>query len=90
MISAIITDLKRGWNYTVALCLCENVDSVLKKERHHFADFDHSQSYGFSSSHVWMWEVDHKVSKELMLSNCDAGEDSWASLGLQEDCTSQS
>ena len=21
-----------------------------------------SQSYGFSSSHVWMWEMDHKVS----------------------------
>ena len=22
----------------------------------------HSQSYGFSSSHVWMWELDHKES----------------------------
>ena len=32
----------------------------IKKERHHFADFDHSQSYGFSSSHVWIWEADHK------------------------------
>ena len=31
MISAIITDLKRGWNYTVALCLCGNVDSILKR-----------------------------------------------------------
>ena len=33
----------------------------IKKLRHDFADkFPHSQSYGFSSSHVWMWELDHK------------------------------
>ena len=33
----------------------------IKKQRHHFADKGpSSQSYGFSSSHVWMWELDHK------------------------------
>ena len=33
----------------------------IKKQRHYFADKgSSSQSYGFSSSHVWMWEVDHK------------------------------
>ena len=35
-----------------------------------------------------MWELDHKEgwsAKELMLSNCEAGEDSWESLGLQGD-----
>ena len=32
-----------------------------KKQRHHFADKGpYWQSYGFSSSHVWMWELDHK------------------------------
>ena len=32
-----------------------NVDSILKKHRHYFADKSpSSQSYGFSSSHVWM------------------------------------
>ena len=32
-----------------------NLDSVLKKQRHYFADKgSDSQSYGFSSSHVWM------------------------------------
>ena len=37
-----------------------NLDRVLKN-RHHFADKGlYSQSYGFSSSHVWMWELDHK------------------------------
>ena len=25
----------------------------------------HSQSYGFSSSRVWFWELDHKESREL-------------------------
>jgi len=30
-----------------------NLDSVLKKQRHHFADKGpYNQSYGFSSSHV--------------------------------------
>ena len=33
----------------------------IKKQRHYFADKGPSrQSYGFSSSHVWMWELDHK------------------------------
>ena len=34
---------------------------VLKKQRHHFANKgSYSQSYVFSSSHVWMWNLDHK------------------------------
>ena len=33
----------------------------IKKQRHLFADKGlYSQSYGFSSSHVRMWELDHK------------------------------
>ena len=33
----------------------------IKKQRHYFAHKGpQSQSYGFSSSHVWMWELDHK------------------------------
>ena len=32
-----------------------------KKQRHYFADKGPSgQSYSFSSSHVWMWELDYK------------------------------
>ena len=32
----------------------------IKKQRHYFADkVLSSQSYGFSSSYVWMWELDH-------------------------------
>jgi len=38
----------------------------IKKQRHHFANKGpSSQSYGFSSSHVWMWELDHKESWAL-------------------------
>ena len=33
----------------------------IKKQRHYFADKDpSSQSYSFSSNHVWMWELNHK------------------------------
>ena len=34
---------------------------LIKKQRHYFANkVQYSQSYGFSSSHVRMWELDHK------------------------------
>ena len=37
-----------------------NLDIILKS-RHYFANKDpSSQSYDFSSSHVWMWELDYK------------------------------
>ena len=33
----------------------------IKKQRHYFANKGpSSQSYGFCSSHAWMWELDHK------------------------------
>ena len=35
----------------------------IKKQRHYFGSKGpSSQSYGFSSSHVWMWELDYKES----------------------------
>ena len=35
----------------------------IKKQRHYLANKGpSSQSYGFSSSHVWMWELDYKES----------------------------
>ena len=35
----------------------------IKKQRHYFANKGlSSESYGFSSSHVWMWELDYKES----------------------------
>ena len=38
----------------------------IKKQRHYFANKDpSSQGYGFSSSHVWMWELDYKKSWAL-------------------------
>ena len=33
----------------------------MKKQRHYFDDKSpSSQSYGFSSSHLWIWELHHK------------------------------
>ena len=37
--------------------------TLLSKQRHYFANKSpYSQSYGSSSSHAWMWELDHKES----------------------------
>ena len=74
----------------------ENYDKprqCIKKQRHHHTDKGpSSQSYGFSSSHVWMWELDHKegwVPKNWYFQNVVLKTDTWESLGLQ-DQTSQS
>ena len=38
----------------------------IKKQRHYFADKgSSSQSYGFSSVHVWVWDLDYKESWAL-------------------------
>ena len=38
----------------------------IKKQRHYFINKGpSSQSYGFSSSHLWMWELKHKESWAL-------------------------
>ena len=67
---------------------------LIKKQRHYFSNKGlSSQSYGFSSSHVWMWKLDYKKklnAEELMLLNCGVGENSWESLGEQGDPTSRS
>ena len=64
----------------------------IKKQRYYFAiKGTSSQSYGFSSSHVRMRALDHKEGWALK-NWCfwiGSGEDSWESLGLQGDPTSQ-
>ena len=40
------------------------LDSVLKSKDHFANKGLTSQNYGFSSSHVWMWELDYKESWE--------------------------
>ena len=39
-----------------------NLESVLKSRDKFVNKFPSSQGYGFSSSHVWMWELDYKES----------------------------
>ena len=44
----------------------DELKQYIKKQRHYFANkVPYSHSYGFSSSHVLMWEVDHKESWAL-------------------------
>ena len=39
----------------------DKLQQCVKKQKHYFADKSPlSQSYGFSSSFVWLWELDHK------------------------------
>ena len=64
----------------------------IKQQRHYFAEKGlSSQSYGFSSSLVWIWELDHKESwapKTRYFWTVEL-QDPWESLGLQGDQTSQ-
>ena len=39
-----------------------NLDSILKSRDYFANKSSSSQSYGFSSSHVWIWELDYKKS----------------------------
>ena len=48
---------------TPAMILGRKARQHIKKQRHYFAnEGPSSQSYSFSSSHVWMWELDYKES----------------------------
>ena len=45
---------------------CDQPRQHIKKQRHYFANKGpSSQSYGFSSGHVWMWELDCEESWAL-------------------------
>ena len=54
------------WNLEIKshLLLLRKADKprqCFKKQSHHFVDKGpYNQSYGFSNSHVWMWELDHE------------------------------
>ena len=52
------------WSHEIKGCLLLGRKAMslhIKKQRHYFADkAPSSQSYGSSSSHVWMWELDYK------------------------------
>ena len=64
----------------------------IKKQRHHFTDKGlSSQSYGFSSSHIRMWELDHKerwALKNWCFRTVVLEKTLEESLGLQGDKTS--
>ena len=50
-----------GLSFLLGKKSCDKPRQQIKKQRQHFANKGlSSQSYGSSSSHVWMWELDHK------------------------------
>ena len=55
---------RKKWVYRLLPAEQESYDKSrwhIKKQRHHFANKrPYRQSYGFSSTHVQMWELDHK------------------------------
>ena len=84
------------WNYKMLALWNESYDKSrqwVKNQRHHFASKSlYSQNYDFSSSHVRMWELDHKegwVPKNWCFQTVVL-EKTLESLGLQGDQTSQS
>ena len=90
----------QSWNQKMFIPCKDSYDQPrhhIEKQRHHFADEDlPSQSYCFSSSHVWMWELvkaghwRRLSTEELMLLDYCAGEDSQEFLVLKGDQTCQS
>ena len=80
------------WTVTAATklkdtCSLEEFRQYIRKQRRHFANKGPcSQSHDFSSSHIWMWELDHK--EAWVLKNwfwTVVLEKSWESLGQQGD-----
>ena len=61
-----------AWSHEIKRCLLlgrklwPTPRQHIKKQRHYFADKGpSSQSFGFSSSHVWIWVLDYKESWSL-------------------------
>ena len=64
----------------------------IKKQKHYFANKGPSSQNYFSSSYVWIWELDYKegwAPKNWSFWTVFL-EDSWESLGLKGEQTSQS
>ena len=60
---------KSLWMVTAAMKwkdTCSLEEKHIKKQRHYFANkCPYSQTYGFSSSHVQMWELNHKEGQRI-------------------------
>ena len=53
------------WHLLLGRKAMTKLDSILKSRDITADKGPYSQSYGFSSSHVWMWQLDHKEGWEL-------------------------
>ena len=88
------------YSHEIKICLLlgrkimTNLDSIFKSRDYFANKGQSSQSYGFSSGHVWMWELDYKESwvlknwcfwtvmlEKKVLREYFFREDFWESLG---------
>ena len=54
------------WCLLLGRKVMTKLDSILKKQTHHFANkYPYTQSYGFSSSHIWIWGLDQEEIKSV-------------------------
>ena len=89
--SKIIVD--SDFSHEIERCLLLEIESVLKSRDIDLPTKVHivktmifpAVMYGFES-----WTIKKLSAEELMLSNCGTAEDSWESLGLKGDQTTQS
>ena len=82
-------------SYEIKRCLLlgRKARQHIKKQRHYFANKGpSSQSYDFSSSHVWCesWTIEKAEHQIIDGFELWVGENSWESLGQQGEQTSQS
>ena len=77
------------WNWNTLAPWKKSYDQCrqhIKKQRHYIAGKGLSrQSYSFSSSHVWMWKLDHKESRALK-NSCFGTVELWKTLEISLDC----
>ena len=64
LFSEELISIRHHWKQTMVLLKSEIIfDNLSSYERHYFVNKGTpSQGYGFSSSHVWMWELNYKES----------------------------
>ena len=83
----------KSWRQKRLALWKESYDKAIKKQRYHFAGRGpYSQSCGFSSSHIRIWELDHEDGWALKnwYFQIMVLEKTQESLGLQGDQTCQS
>ena len=88
---SILYQSTKSWNLQVVIGSMTNLDSMLKSRDITLPTKVHlvkAMVYPVVMCECESWAIEKLNPEELMLLSCGVGEDSWESLGLQEDPTS--